>query len=168
MTKTLRCIGFAFPMVALSMVVSSCSSTPRGLPKTLPTINLHGSPSTPPHSLSHGEYPFDSEGGYMSAWAAEGERLAGRGPGSDSDITAWSKSHGGSVSRRGASASARKTSSSKSSGKKSSSGGSYTIKQGDTLSAIARKNGTTVAKIKAANGMKSDFIREGKTLKIPR
>lgn len=162
MTKTLRCIGLAFPMVAWSMLVSSCSNMPRGLPKKLPIINLHGSPSTPPHSLSHGEYPFDSGGGYMTAWAAEGERLAGRGPGSDSDIASWSKSHGGSVSRRGASA--RKTSSSK----KSGSSRSYTIKKGDTLSGIARKNGTTVAKIKAANGMKSDFIREGKTLRIPR
>ena len=47
-------------------------------------------------------------------------------------------------------------------------GGSYTIKQGDSLSAIAKRNGTTVAKLKAANGLKSDLIRAGKTLKIPR
>jgi hypothetical protein len=30
------------------------------------------------------------------------------------------------------------------------------------------KYGTTVAKLKAANGLKSDLIRAGKTLKIPR
>ena len=42
------------------------------------------------------------------------------------------------------------------------------IKKGDTLSAIARKHGTTVSKLKAANGMSSDSIREGKSLKIPK
>ena len=51
---------------------------------------------------------------------------------------------------------------------KSGSGGSYTIKKGDTLGAIAAKHGTTVSKLKAANGMSSDFIREGKSLKIPK
>jgi LysM repeat protein len=43
----------------------------------------------------------------------------------------------------------------------------YTVVKGDTLSAIARKKGTTVAKIKAANGMSSDFLSIGKKLKIP-
>jgi LysM repeat protein len=36
------------------------------------------------------------------------------------------------------------------------------------LSGIARRYGTTVSKIKAANGLKSDMIRDGKTLRIPR
>lgn len=43
----------------------------------------------------------------------------------------------------------------------------YKIKKGDNLYEIARKHGTTVAAIKKANGMKSDKINEGKTLKIP-
>jgi LysM repeat protein len=59
-------------------------------------------------------------------------------------------------------------SSSKSKSKGSSGGGSYTIKKGDTLGAIAARHGTTVSKLKAANGMSSDFIREGKSLKIPK
>lgn len=47
------------------------------------------------------------------------------------------------------------------------SGGSYKVVSGDTLYGIARKRSTTVAKIKSANGLKSDLIRPGQTLKIP-
>ena len=54
----------------------------------------------------------------------------------------------------------------KSSGKKSA-GSKYTVVKGDTLSAIARKKGTSVSKIKAANGLSSDLIRLGQSLKIP-
>lgn len=53
----------------------------------------------------------------------------------------------------------------KSSTKKSS--GSYKVTKGDTLYGIAKKRGTTVAKIKAANSLASDLIRPGQSLKIP-
>lgn len=43
----------------------------------------------------------------------------------------------------------------------------YKVKLGDNLTKIARKYHTTVAKIKKANGLRSDFIREGQILKIP-
>ena len=43
----------------------------------------------------------------------------------------------------------------------------YKVKQGDTLSGIAKKYGTTVAKLKTKNGLKSDMIKIGQTLKIP-
>jgi len=44
----------------------------------------------------------------------------------------------------------------------------YVIKKGDTLSAIARKHHTTIAKLRKANGLKkSDMIKIGKVLKVP-
>lgn len=43
----------------------------------------------------------------------------------------------------------------------------HTIKKGETLSTIASKYGVSVTALKNANGMKSDKISAGKTLKIP-
>ncbi len=151
------------PVLLLALALASCQTSTRikGLPKNLPVINLYGSPSTPAHSLSHRDYPFEPDGDYNTAWAAEG------GQGAGMDFSSWRTSHGSSSSRssRGSS-SKKKTSSSKS--KSTGKGGTYAIKSGDTLSTIARKNGTTVAKLKAANGLSGDMIRAGKTLKIPK
>lgn len=44
---------------------------------------------------------------------------------------------------------------------------SHKIKNGESLSSISKKYGVTVAELKAANGMKSDALRAGATLKIP-
>lgn len=43
----------------------------------------------------------------------------------------------------------------------------YTVKSGDTLGKIAKKQHTTVSAIKKANGLRSDMIRPGQKLKIP-
>ncbi len=144
--------------IAAAVLLASCESSSRikGLPENLPVINLHGSSSTPPHGMSHSDYPFADNGEYKTDWAAEG------GQGAGMDYSSWRSSHGGSATR--SSRGSKNKSKSKSTGK----GGSYTIKGGDTLGAIARRNGTTVAKLKAANGLKSDLIRSGKTLKIPK
>ena len=46
-------------------------------------------------------------------------------------------------------------------------GGAYaTVRRGDTLSAIARRNGTTVAKIKRLNGLRGNTIRSGQRLRV--
>lgn len=45
--------------------------------------------------------------------------------------------------------------------------GSYTVRKGDTLSAIAKRYGTTVAALKRANGLKSDLILVGQRLILP-
>ena len=47
------------------------------------------------------------------------------------------------------------------------SGKSYKVKSGDTLEKIAKANGTTVQVLKELNGMTSDKIVVGKTLKLP-
>ncbi|QFK72908.1 LysM peptidoglycan-binding domain-containing protein [Pradoshia sp. D12] len=51
-------------------------------------------------------------------------------------------------------------------GSASADSNSYTIKKGDTLSAIANKSGTTVAALKQANQLKSDLIYPNQVLKI--
>jgi LysM repeat protein len=43
----------------------------------------------------------------------------------------------------------------------------YRVRAGDTLSGIARKYHTSVAKIKKANNLRSDRIQIGQVLKIP-
>ena len=45
-------------------------------------------------------------------------------------------------------------------------GKSVTVRSGDSLSAIAIRNGTTVAKLKKLNGMRSDRIRSGQKIRI--
>jgi len=147
------------PLAAFALLLAACENSThiKGLPKVLPVINVHGSPRTPSHSMAHADYPFADDGNYKSDWASEG------GQGAGMDYSSWRSSHG--TSSR--SSSAKKKSSSKSSGS-SGKTSSYTIKSGDNLGSIARKHSTTVAKIKAANGLKSDLIRAGKTLKIPR
>lgn len=50
--------------------------------------------------------------------------------------------------------------------KKTSSSRSVTIRQGDTLSAIAKRNGTTVAKLRQINGISGNNIRAGKKIRV--
>ncbi|MFN2186098.1 MAG: LysM peptidoglycan-binding domain-containing protein, partial [Anaerolineae bacterium] len=47
------------------------------------------------------------------------------------------------------------------------SGGTYTVRRGDTLSAIAARYGTTVAAVMQANGLLSSLIYTGQRLTIP-
>lgn len=51
-------------------------------------------------------------------------------------------------------------------GRSKSSGGSVSVKKGDTLSEIARRNHTTVSALKKANRLKSDKISIGQKLKL--
>ena len=45
--------------------------------------------------------------------------------------------------------------------------GTYQVRAGDALAKIAKTHGRTIAQIKAANGLASDMIHIGDTLKIP-
>ena len=161
--------------LALPLVLASCSSSGskvKGVPANLPVIPLHGTAATPAHSMSHQDYPFDPSGNYMTAWAAEGETRAGRGAAGDSDYSSWKESHSG-TSTRSTSTAKKKTTSSKpksksSTAKKKSSSVRHTVRAGDTLSGIARKYGSSVSRIKSANGLRSDLIRNGQTLTVPR
>lgn len=41
-----------------------------------------------------------------------------------------------------------------------------TVRSGDTLSAIAKRNHTTVSKLRKMNGLKGDRIKPGQKLKV--
>ena len=164
----------------LAVILSSCKSTSpkiEGVPSNLPNIGLYGSARTPSHNMARADYPFDEHGNYVTAWAAEDGSAAGpsdyqrrRLP--DRDDPPSRRSSSSSSTRRVNSTPVKKVASSSSSKKKSSSSSGssvrVTVKSSDTLWGLARKYGTSVAKIKAANGLKSDVIRNGKTLVIPR
>jgi hypothetical protein len=149
-------------VVAIALTLNACTSSPRisGVPSNLPTINLKGSARTPSHGMARADYPFDSNGDYVTAWAAEGSSSAG-----PSDYRSSSPRRSGRSSSRKPTSSTKKATASKSSG---SSSRRHTVKSGDSLWSIARKYGSSVAKIKSANGLKSDSIRDGRSLIIPR
>lgn len=169
-------IPWLLALACLPLALDSCSSSSssgsiRGVPSQLPHIPIHASAATPSHSMSRGDYPFDSGGNYITAWAAEGAGRSGLNPGTD--YSDWRSSHHGESSRSRSSASRGKSSKSKtvaksSKSKSKSSSARHTVKKGDTLSSIARRYGSSVSKIKAANGLKSDIIRDGRTLVVPR
>jgi LysM repeat protein len=46
-------------------------------------------------------------------------------------------------------------------------GGSVTVKSGDTLTSIAKRNGTSVSALRSANGLTGDLIRVGQKLNLP-
>lgn len=60
----------------------------------------------------------------------------------------------------------KSTAEGKSSGKASSTS-RYRVRKGDNLSTIAKRHGTTVKRIRDANGLKSSRLQPGQTLEIP-
>jgi LysM repeat protein len=149
----MRLSHWAILAATTSLFASGCVSTGSdstkvrsyswsGLDAQLP----NGNNSTPSHKMSKYEYPFDSNGRYVSSWAAEGERRLGRSS---------NRSRGSSRKRSVRSSSVQ------------SSSKYHQIVSGDTLSGLARKYGTSVSAIKRVNGMSSDVIIKGKKIKIP-
>jgi murein DD-endopeptidase MepM/ murein hydrolase activator NlpD len=74
---------------------------------------------------------------------------------------------GKSAAQVDASAAASQPKDGKAAAKPAGAGGTYTVQQGDTLSAIARKTGVGVAALKQANGMQDGLLKIGQTLKVP-
>ena len=79
-----------------------------------------------------------------------------RGRGSYSKRSARNRGHGRSTARRGGSKSSAS----------SGGGSSVTIRKGQTLSEIAKRNGTTVQKLRQLNGLKNNNIVAGKKLRV--
>ena len=74
--------------------------------------------------------------------------------------------HRASSSAKKAASTSRKSSSKQSKKSKKEKSQSVNIKQGDTLSEIAKKNGTTVDKLRKLNNIKGNNIRAGKKLRV--
>ena len=70
------------------------------------------------------------------------------------------------VSRRNSRATRNSRSARRGRGRNSRGGGSITIQRGQTLSQIAKRNGTTVAKLKKLNGIRGNNIQAGKKIRV--
>jgi membrane-bound lytic murein transglycosylase D len=77
-----------------------------------------------------------------------------------------SKSKRYSKSKRSPKSKRSRYTKSKSRKKSSSAGRSITVRKGDTLSSIAKRNHTTVAALKKKNGIRGNNIRAGKKLRV--
>ncbi len=150
------------------VVVSSCSSS----------NNSAG--QTGGGNSAYASYPSD---GHYNPYPTSGQNTAPRyqeyteAPPPPPPTTSASKPKASSTSSSNAMASnstAKKTTKKKSttasntaSTKTTSSGTVHVVKPKDSLWSIAKKYHTTVSKLKSANGLTSDLIRDGKKLKIP-
>jgi len=139
-------------------------------------------------------YAFDSKGNYREDWVAAREGVSGvkdkpvasespyvQEPYESSAPTVAVRSSSSSSTPR-TSTSSRSSSSGSSSGSSSRSTASrskpkpkpkpkpslVTVKSGDTLYNLSKRHGVSIASIKEANGLKSDLIIDGKSLKIPK
>ena len=162
-----------FALASASMLLASCQNGQNPFKKS--------SGGSDPYVMN---YP--SDGGY-NPYPDQPGRVTGGAPSyeapvapAEADPYAFNaQNHTPPKSTAGSSSSPKKTvaSSSKpksstssksrtSTAKKSTGSSSHTVTRGDTLYGIALKSKTTVAKIKALNGLKSDLIRPGQKLKV--
>ena len=81
------------------------------------------------------------------------------------DVPTFSRSRRRSLNHRNGRRSSRSARNARGS-RGAASGTSVTIKKGQTLSEIAKRNGTTVAKLKKLNGIKGNNIQAGKKLRV--
>lgn len=153
------------PLLGTAVVcalVSSCKST-----KNNNTAQTGGSYASYP---SDGHYnPYPTGGGQQYTAPQYQEYTEAPPPPPVVTTKPKSKPSSSSSSRATASSStSKKTTKTKSVATKSTSSGKvHVVKSKDTLWGIARKYKTTVSKLKSANGLSSDIIRDGQKLKIP-
>lgn len=137
--------------------------------------------ATPPHDLSAHDYPFDDDGTYRKDWVTDKnakrpkkwfKKPSGSSSPSSSTVamntppppprttsTAPPPSISPPPAPRPAPAPAPKPPPPKAR--------YHTVTKGDTLFAISRRYGVSVSRIKSTNGLSSDLIRIGQTLRIP-
>lgn len=128
------------------------------------------------HGLEKKEYPFDDDGNYRKDWVKNksGGRTRSSYPGSESTSSAPATE----VAQAGpsaypnyqdlaASADVASPGADSAPPPPSSSPQYHTVASGDTLYSLARRYQTSVDSLKRTNGLTSDSIRTGQTLRIP-
>lgn len=143
--------------LAAASFLASCGSTSSSSTSGIPTFSgprpsLSGSSARPVNHLPSTEYPFDSRGNYITSWAAAGDKKYGSVRSSRSSSSRSSSSRSSKSSSRSSTPSYR----------------THTVKKGDTLWGLSKRYGKSVSAIKRASGLRSDSIRIGQRLKIPR
>ena len=83
-----------------------------------------------------------------------------------SDFKNGGYSKGGNSSRQLASSSSKKSKKGRNNRSSSSVAATHSVKKGETLGEIAKKNGTTVAKLQKLNGIKGSNIKAGQKIKV--
>lgn len=152
------------PPPSLSQNTQPRPSTGSGGGSSKPRPSTSSRPKTPaPSTVSYTVVKGDTLSGIASRYGTSVSAIRNsNGLRSDNLIRVGQKlkvpKGSGSVASRSSSSSSRPS---------SSGGGSYTVKSGDSLWVIARKNNTTVDKLKKANGLTSDNLKIGQKLKLP-
>jgi LysM repeat protein len=139
-------------LTAAAVVLGACESTQQHMNLTVESL------TTPPHNMSHADYPFDASGHYVDSWAVQGAARYGSRVNSDRHDT-------DRTSRKTAKPSARANPTAKS---PPTTRKSHTVKPGESLYSISRRYDVSVLALKNANGLKSNLLRAGQRLTIPR
>lgn len=132
---------------------------------------------TPPgHGLEKKEYPFDDDGRYRKDWVrgnAQGRtRSSYEAPAAPAEEASASSespagSSGGDYPNYQDLAASSAPSPPSPSAATSSEPRYHRVSSGDTLYSLSRRYGTSVDALKRTNGLTSDSIRTGQTLRIP-
>lgn len=141
----------------LTFSLASCDSTSSTSTSGNPTFSgprpsVSGSSARPVSHLPSTEYPFDAKGNYITSWAAAGDKKYGARRASSSSSRSSSSRSSSTRSKRASTPRYR----------------THTVKKGDTLWGLSKRYGKSVSSIKSASGLRSDSIRIGQRLKIPR
>jgi len=139
-----RSLCLLFAGLVAPLLLTQCQSTKK--PKYKKTDYASTKLATPPHSMARHDYPFDNQGNYRTDWVK---------PGSRSSTSSRSSSRSSYIP-----APAPKP-------KPKPSARYHTVRSGDTLFSLSKRYGTSVSRLKSVNGLSSDLIRIGQTLRIP-
>lgn len=167
---------------AMCLALGACKTTKKG-----DDVIDYTSPDT---GLSASEYPFDEKGNYREDWASGGRTAdvasneniySDPAPVAEVEKPKVTSSSGSGVAAVVSKPKPKPVVTSKPKPKpkpkpkavvkpkpKPVAKPTYvTVRSGDTLSAISRRTGYSVATIKSYNGLRSDMIKPGQSLKLP-